>query len=101
MTSRRICLSAGPCWDQHVSAGGLAGRPPRALWAVRAAEGDVGCIAGEPGHPPALLSGEHVLGCYEYDPAADGYNWRPAAPAPGQRRLHRPGVCPDSDGDVR
>ena len=77
--SRRITMCGGPCVDSYITAGGLFGHPPAAFWAVRDADGDVGCIKGEAGHPPALDRGETLLGCYEYDPAADAYTWRPAA----------------------
>ena len=93
--SRRIPVSGGPCQECYVAAGGLSGRPPRALWAVRDADGDVGCISGEPGHPPELDTGECLLGCYEYDEATDHYTWRPSALGPGHRRFGRPGVCAD------
>ncbi|MEJ7808892.1 MAG: hypothetical protein WKG32_00600 [Gemmatimonadaceae bacterium] len=95
MRSRRICVGEGPCIDRHVTVGGFSGRPPLALWAVRDADGDVGCISGQPGRPPALDVGETILGCYEYDVATDAYTWRPTAP---DRRAPNPypGAYPEN-----
>ncbi len=96
MPTRRISMCDGPCKDNYVTAGGLFGRPPQALWAIRDEDGDIGCIKGEAGRPPELDYGETVLGCYEYDPSADGYVWRPArrdrwhpSPHRGEHRLLR------------
>jgi hypothetical protein len=86
----RIAMCGGPCGETYLTAGGLSGAPPRALWAVRDADGDVGCIAGEVGRPPGLAPGEAVLGCYEYDAMSEAYTWRPA-PCNGWRR----GLYPD------
>lgn len=91
MSTRRISMCGGPCLDSYITAGGLHGHPPPAFWAVRDADGDVGCIKGDASHPPALDRGEVLLGCYQYDAAADAYTWRPAVPEPWRGRAYPDG----------
>ena len=88
MATQRISMCDGPFQHGYITVGGLFGQRPQALWAVRDEDGDIGCIRGQRGQPPGLGMGETVVGCYEYDDAADGYVWRPVP-----QLCWHPGVC--------